>query len=150
MDYQESFGLARQLGDLVQAVEDKVLPLDPAKAFELVDAFLTTDRKTVERVDDSSGVVSDAYRGHLKSLAALAAEHGRPRIEMLCYRELLSCILREARSKAYVHAARYYRRLEELDRVTDDYGELGDHQAFLGGLRERHGRKYSFWRRVDE
>ena len=60
--YRESAGLGKQLRELVGAIEEKVLPHDPAKAFELADAFVATDKKTLGRVDDSSGIVGDAYR----------------------------------------------------------------------------------------
>lgn len=57
--YRESFALARQLAEVVEAIERKLLPLDPAQAFELADAFLETDHNTFGRIDDSSGVVAD-------------------------------------------------------------------------------------------
>ena len=85
----------------------------------------------------------------LLPLAKLAAECDRPRIEMLCYRQLLNDILKEARSKAYGHAARYYKRLVALDEVIDDYGSAADHKAFVEAVRQGHGRKYAFWRRVE-
>jgi tetratricopeptide (TPR) repeat protein len=128
-------GMALALGDALSA----------ASFLLRVGASDDAERLVVDRIAELEGT----YYEHLKSLAMLAAQHGRPRIEMLCYRELLSGILKAARSKAYGHAARYYRRLKELDQVIDDYGAVGDHQAFLEALREQHGRKYSFWRRVE-
>ena len=67
----------------------------------------------------------------------------------MCYRRLLRNILDEKRSKAYGHAARYYRRLEQLDSQIDDYGRLRDHIVFVEDLRAAHGRKYGFWNRVE-
>jgi len=110
-----------------------------------VGANADAERLLMERAADLEG----GYYEHLRSLASLGAEHGCPRIEMLCYRELASDILREARSRAYGHAARYLLRLEELDAVIDDYGPVDGHTAFVASLRDRHGRKYSFWNRVE-
>lgn len=38
---------------------------------------------------------------------------------------------------------------ETLDQAIDDYGPAADHQAFLEDLRQQHGRKSAFWRRVE-
>jgi hypothetical protein len=62
VSYRESFPFAGELRELVEAIHHKVLPALPARAFALVDAFLLTDNDTFERVDDSAGVVGDAYR----------------------------------------------------------------------------------------
>ncbi len=127
---------ALRLGDLLSA----------ASFLLRIGAGADAERLTMDRVVELEG----AYFAHLKSLAELAREHSYPRIEMPCYRELLSDILKEARSKAYAHAARYFRRLEQLDRAIDDYALLSDHLVFVDALRQRHGRKYAFWRRVEE
>ncbi|MFQ5528082.1 MAG: DUF6880 family protein [Thermoanaerobaculia bacterium] len=133
---ERAIGMALTLGDVLSA----------ASFLLRVGASADAERLTMERAAELEG----AYYEHLKSLAALAGKHGRPRIEMLCYRELLCEILKDARSKAYGHAARYFRRLEELDRVIDAYAPVADHQAYVEGVRQRHGRKYAFWRRVEE
>lgn len=64
---------------------------------------------------------------------------------VVCYRYLLDDILSAARSKAYKHAGRYYRRLAALDEQLNDYGPVPGHDVYVAGLRERHGRKRSFW-----
>lgn len=52
--------------------------------------------------------------------------------------------------RAYGHAAaRYFRRLGELDGTIDDYGPVVDHETFVDELRQRHGRKSSFWKKAE-
>jgi len=65
-----------------------------------------------------------------------------------CYRALLLDILKRARSKAYTHAARYYRKLDAMANGIKGYAPLEGHQAFLAQLEKDHGRKRSFWARV--
>lgn len=124
-----------ELGDLLSA----------ASFLLRIGASGEAERLTMERRAELEGT----YYAHLKSLVELAEESGSPLIQMLCYRALLEDILNEARSKAYGHAARYLRCLEALDRTIDDYGAAADHPVFLEELRQRHGRKYAFWRRVE-
>lgn len=69
--------------------------------------------------------------------------------EVLCYRTLLEQILRDARSKAYGHAADYFQRLCKLDTKAQGYYPLSDHKLYLIDLRRLHGRKTAFWARVD-
>ena len=85
----------------------------------------------------------------LTKLAKLAEERTAHHIEVFCYRALLEDILDEGRSRAYGHAARYLKRLGELDGVVGSYGPAVDHEEYVGRLRDRHGRKYAFWRRVE-
>ena len=69
---------------------------------------------------------------------------------ILCNRALCEQILEEARSKAYGHASRYVAKLDAMNRKLDGYGDFPDHVVYMAGLRERHGRKHAFWRRVKE
>lgn len=65
-----------------------------------------------------------------------------------CYRSLLWDILNQARSKAYTHAARYYKKLHVITEHIKNYAPLDVHAEFIKQLDEKHGRKHSFWRRV--
>jgi len=105
------------------------------------------ERLLLERHDE----VRDAphHYNQVLPVAERARERGRPGIEMACLRWLLLDILEDGRSRAYGHAARYLRRLEGLDDEIDDYGPLPDHEAFVASIQEDHGRKRSFWRRME-
>ncbi|MGB5425208.1 MAG: DUF6880 family protein [Gammaproteobacteria bacterium] len=65
-----------------------------------------------------------------------------------CYRALLLDILTQARSKAYGHGARYFKKLEALAEHIKAYKPLPEHHAFVQQLQSDHGRKRSFWARL--
>ena len=65
-----------------------------------------------------------------------------------CYRALLLDILTRARSKAYGHGARYYKKLEALAERIKVFKPLPTHHAFVQQLQSEHGRKRSFWARL--
>ncbi|MDY7093693.1 MAG: hypothetical protein SX243_12045 [Acidobacteriota bacterium] len=67
----------------------------------------------------------------------------------LLYRALLDSILQRGTTRAYGHGARYLRTLGELAPQVKDWCSIPDHDAYLEALREHHGRKYSFWKRVE-
>ena len=75
-------------------------------------------------------------------------------IRVIIYRSLLDDILGNARSKAYGYATRYYKKLQELDdsiKITaDSYSSLLAHQYYIIKLRDKHGKKYSFWEQIDD
>ncbi len=66
-----------------------------------------------------------------------------------CYRALLLDILTKARSKAYGHAARYYKKLEALAKQIKMFSPLLTHEDFVQQLQADHGRKRSFWTRLE-
>jgi hypothetical protein len=66
-----------------------------------------------------------------------------------CYRALLLDILAQARSKAYGHGARYFKKLEVLAKRINVFKPLPAHHAFVEQLHSAHGRKKSFWARLE-
>ncbi len=66
-----------------------------------------------------------------------------------CYRNLLLDILAQARSKAYGHGARYFKKLEALAQQINVFKPLPTHHAFVQQLQSSHGRKKSFWARLE-
>ncbi|AIU90391.1 hypothetical protein BV921_13490 [Pectobacterium odoriferum] len=71
-----------------------------------------------------------------------------PLAEVICYRLLLDDILSAGRSKAYDHAANYYRQLEKLASRITSYAPLLEWADYQEQLKQQHGRKYSFWQRL--
>ncbi|WP_163836330.1 DUF6880 family protein [Spartinivicinus ruber] len=67
-----------------------------------------------------------------------------------CYRVLTDDILDNAHSKAYNHAARYLKKLIALDSQIQDYQSLKTAEEYYQTLQELHGRKRSFWSRVND
>lgn len=73
--------------------------------------------------------------------------------QVIVYRSLLNDILNNARSTAYGHAARYLKQLYKLDAAIHQhkksYQGTITHQDYLTQLQDKHGKKTSFWARID-
>lgn len=93
---------------------------------------------------------------HYKTLTGMLKElpAGTDLIQVIIYRSLLNDILDSARSKAYGHAARYFNRLTKLDAVISKtsilYSELVTHQEYVIALKDKHGKKRSFWEKAED
>jgi len=88
------------------------------------------------------------FYGHLTELVKKFEERDCWLAATAMYRALLLDILQSARSKAYGHAAKYFKKLEKLSAKINNYSTLDEHVVFLENLEKFHGRKRSFWERV--
>lgn len=77
--------------------------------------------------------------------AAEAMEQRHPLAATLLLRAMIDFSLEKARSKRYPHAARHLQTCAHLARRIEEYGGHADHQAYVTGLKDRHGRKSGFW-----
>jgi len=77
-------------------------------------------------------------------------ETEHPLAATLLYRKLLENTLDNARSKAYGHAARYWRALAELAPRIQFPETIENETAYKARLSERHKRKTSFWKAMDQ
>jgi hypothetical protein len=84
----------------------------------------------------------------LVPLAHAMEKKGRLLGAVVCYRALLTAILARAYVRAYGHAAEYLGARRQLDLRVSGYGAMPTHQAFEAALRNIHGRKVAFWRRL--
>ncbi len=100
-------------------------------------------------LDRTPQLDGDSY-GSLLPLAEAMEANGRAFSATAVYRALLDSILRRAQSKAYPHGARYLHKLDALAPAISDWRNMGTHDAYIEGLRQKHGRKYSFWAQYDE
>lgn len=73
-----------------------------------------------------------------------------PLATIVCYRLLITDLLERGYSKAYRHGADYYHALLALDKQNPNYQGLGDVQAFISQLRQKHSRKRSFWAQIKQ
>ena len=77
-----------------------------------------------------------------------AAEHlaeKRPAAATLLYRAMVLSVLERGFSKGYKYAARDLKNAASVaSRLPADSG-IPDHDAFVAGLKAKHGRKYGFW-----
>jgi len=80
---------------------------------------------------------------------AEALAERRPLAATLALRAMIEFALDRARTKRYRHAARHLLDCEGLASRIEDFGPHEDHQTFERRIRDRHGRKSSFWSLVD-
>ena len=66
------------------------------------------------------------------------------------FRALLDSILARGYTRAYGHGARYLAALERLVESVSDWQGKATHDGYVTGIRKKHGRKWSFWQRIEE
>ena len=74
ISYGRSFDFGRDLQHIVDTIRERLFPRDPDLAFELADAFLRSDERIFESVDDSAGAVGDVFRDACKLWLQTAAK----------------------------------------------------------------------------
>lgn len=99
-------------------------------------------------IADAEGLNAIFY-SELVDYAKLLSKHQEPLAASLVYRALINSILADARSKAYTHAARYFRALVKIDQKIINYAPSMTHADYVSELKQKHGRKRAFWSRVD-
>ena len=73
-----------------------------------------------------------------------------PLAATLLWRRMVENILGRASSNQYGYAARDVQNAAALaSRLPDDAG-IEDHAAWMERLKREHGRKYSFWQRLEK
>jgi hypothetical protein len=77
--------------------------------------------------------------------AADALEQRYPLAATLMLRAMVCYSLDKAKSTRYGHDARHLQTCASLAKRIEDFGDHGDHLAFVAGLRLRHERKIGFW-----
>jgi hypothetical protein len=126
------------------AEQAKTFSTDVAMLFALDEAEIAQNLVLNNPID-----ASNCYYSHLLEFAKQFEIALLPLAEVACYRSLLLDILARAKSKSYGHAVKYYRRLTQLDIEIEDYMVLETHEYFQEQLQLEHGRKKSFWARLD-
>ena len=82
--------------------------------------------------------------------AARLIEGRHPLAATLLRRAMIEDTLAGAKSSRYKHAARHLLECASLAPGIQDFGAFETHDAFVGGLRAKHGRKTGFWGQVSE
>jgi len=131
------------------AIEEAMASDRVAEAILLLLKLEERERATTLALDKRPALDKTFY-GRLREAAESACSMGAVTVAVLCYRALTNQILAEGRSKAYGYAASYCCKLERLDDETERESALIHHAEYIAALRERHGRKWSFWKRLDE
>jgi hypothetical protein len=97
------------------------------------------------RLDELDG---RAYEVLTPAAERLAARY--PVAASLLYRRMVESILARGSSKQYGYAARDVRHSASLAGRVADGGGIEGHDAFVARLKRAHGRKHSFWQRLEE
>jgi hypothetical protein len=92
--------------------------------------------------------INDSFYGSLLDIAKQLEEHQCWLAATACYRSLLWGILNAARTKAYTHGAKYYKKLAVMLSDIHEFEPLVEHEVFIEQLKKKHGLKRSFWDRV--
>lgn len=109
---------------------------------------LTAYNQAAEHLLQNHDKLASAFYDELLDWAKAFTQSNHLLAAIACYRILLEQILDAGRAKAYGHAAKYYKKLEELDHGINSYSPLQDRRTYQVHLQEKHGRKSSFWSRV--
>ena len=136
-------------GEREQVIQGEARLIGEAKALSYSDAaFLLQVGRAAEAesylLRHRSEINGDRYESVLP-LAENLERQGRLLVAMVLYRALLDSILRRGQSTIYHHAVRYLRKLDTLAGGVGAWGDVQPHNAYKDGLRQSHGRKFSFW-----
>ena len=82
------------------------------------------------------------------TLAAEALQDKHPLAATILLRSMIDFTLGRARSSRYKHAARHLAVCQALAPHIDDFGDGVSHDAYLAGLKSRHGKKHGFWKHL--
>ena len=99
-----------------------------------------------QRSDQLNG---DFYSG-LIPLAESMATAGRRLCTSIILRALLDSILRRGQTKTYAHGVRYLKQLDRIAEFISDWHEFQTHASYMENLRDKHGRKRSFWSQYEK
>ena len=121
---------------------------DPATAATLLLDIGDAEAAEAILLAQATRIRGDGY-GALVSLAQSLKAHQRLRGEAVIYRALLTAVLSRAYARAYLHAARYWGRLQEIAETGIGLLPLESHEAFEAAIRLRHARKAAFWAHVN-
>ena len=140
-------------GESSTGIENEVSALLEQKRLSHTDAgFLIEvgriDAAETYLLDHADQFNGDHYIG-LVPLAEAMEANGRFLCASLLYRALIDSILRRTQSKAYFHGVRYLEKIDSLAASVSDWQSFEVHTDYVEQLRQRHGRKYSFWRKYD-
>ena len=125
--------------------EDRNLCLSDVAFLMAVGKIDEAEEYLIERASQLDG---DLY-AHLLPLAKRMESEDRNLAATLLYRSLLVSILDRSYNRAYGHGVRYLNTLDELALGISDWRDFDDDEEFKTWVREKHGRKKSFWSRYE-
>jgi len=155
----ESFLSARHLRDYLKRLPDfddieaESRALDFAENFGPFSAALSflanwpaPDRAAKLIFTHANKLDGDRFEVLTPVADALAGKH--PLAATLALRAMIEFSLDNGRSSRYQHAARHFQECASLASAIADFGKWETHEIFAAKLREKHGKKSSFWNLV--
>lgn len=141
-------------GERDQVVEEGWQLIQKAPGIEISDIeFLVATGRTGEAAEHLIGRIDQLETSPTDLLVPVAeafTELGQPLAATLLYRGLLDILLDKGQPRSYGRGARHLDSLERLSAAISDWRGFPIHEEYVAGVREKHGRKWSFWKRVDE
>ncbi len=98
----------------------------------------------IKRTDELDG---NRYEHLAPAADALAAKH--PLAATIVLRTMIDFTLANGRSSRYKHAVRHLLECSSLSSVIESFGRFEPHGTYEARLRREHGRKSSFWDRIN-
>jgi hypothetical protein len=92
----------------------------------------------------------DGNMYYLLDPAAQLIEGKHPLAATLLRRAMIEDTLNGAKSSRYKHAARHLLECASLAPHIREFGTFESHEAFVGRIRAKHGRKAGFWTQAGE
>lgn len=100
----------------------------------------------LQRSDQING---DFYNGLIPMTEAMEAAC-RWLCTSIIFRALLDSILRRGQTKTYSHGVRYLKQLDRIAELISDWQGFQNHTSYMKNLRQKHGRKRSFWSQYEK
>lgn len=119
---------------------------DVHRALAFLVGWPALDRAAALVIERADAIDGNVYE--LLTPAAEVLEEKYPLAATILRRAMINYTLGQARASRYGHAARHLAACAGYAPRIADFGRIADHDAYLGRLREDHGRKVGFWREV--
>ncbi len=132
-------------GEVAAILEQSTLSLADTEFLIEMEHMDAAETYLLDRAEQLNG---DFYN-RLLPIAEAMESAARPLCASVIYRALLDSILRRARTKTYAHGIRYLKKLDSLAKSVLNWHSTTNHAVYMEHLRQKHGRKRSFWARYN-
>jgi len=132
-----------------RVIEQAVRQIEENSRFQSGDVLFLFEIGQIDVADTyiikRAELISGTNYSPLLSLTEVLEKENRYLAASVIFRSLLTNILESGVSKSYHHGVRYLKKLDRLESKVLDWRKISPHQEFKAILREKHGRKSSFW-----
>lgn len=136
------------------ALTQEVAAIHDQENLSLLDADFLVEMDLLEDAHQYLLRRADQFNGDLydwlPQLAEAMESSGHTLTASLLYRALLDSIMRRAQTKTYNHGVRYLKKLDRLAKTINDWQGHLPHDNYYQQLRQKNGRKSSFWGKYEK